>query len=157
MSMTFEEAIDRMKTGFAVRRKCWPSNSAISIINDVVRMRMPGPSNGRPWEIGQGAVVANDWEIAPDTIEPVEVRKVRLEDMKARMKEHHYYYDGLLTICVATMVNGFKVVGTSACIDPALYDRKKGEEIAFNDVIEQLWPLEGYLLAEQVAKEKGLL
>jgi len=54
------------------------------------------------------------------------------------------------TIVVITMNNGFDVVGHSACVHPDNYDAEVGERIAYDNAFRQLWPLEGYLLAEQL-------
>lgn len=59
-----------------------------------------------------------------------------------------------LTICTITMVNGFTVIGHSACVDPARFNQQMGEEIAYENAFEKLWELEGYLLAERVYQEK---
>ncbi len=58
-----------------------------------------------------------------------------------------------LTICIITMVNGFTVTGKSACVDPDNYDREKGEEIAYENAFQKLWPLEGYLLKERLYQQ----
>lgn len=57
--------------------------------------------------------------------------------------------DTTTTICVIQMVNGFTVVGKSACIDVADFDAEKGKQIAYQDAFEKLWELEGYLAIER--------
>lgn len=57
----------------------------------------------------------------------------------------------LLSICVLTLVNGYTVVGTSACAAPENYDRDLGRKIALRNAMEQVWPLEGYLLKQRLA------
>lgn len=54
----------------------------------------------------------------------------------------------LLTICVLVMKNGYTVVGTSACVSLLNFDAELGRKIARQRALEQLWPLEGYLLRE---------
>jgi hypothetical protein len=49
-----------------------------------------------------------------------------------------------------TMENGYSINGTSACVDAANFDMNIGRKIAFEDAIRQIWPLEGYLLAERL-------
>lgn len=61
---------------------------------------------------------------------------------------------GTMTICILTMRNGIKVVGTAACVDPANYDSDLGRQLAFKDAVSQIWPMEGYLLAEQMQAAK---
>lgn len=58
-----------------------------------------------------------------------------------------------LTICIITMVNGFTVTGESACVDPDEYNQERGEEIAYENAFQKLWPLEGYLLKERLYQQ----
>jgi hypothetical protein len=60
-----------------------------------------------------------------------------------------------LTICILSLRNGFTVTGESACVDPANFDKTKGEEIARANAFDKLWPLEGYLLAERRYQAQG--
>lgn len=50
------------------------------------------------------------------------------------------------TVVVLTLKNGFEVVGTSACVDPANYDEKIGAEYARKRALDKVWELEGYRL-----------
>jgi len=57
----------------------------------------------------------------------------------------------LLTFCVLTLRNGTKVVGVNyGAIDPAQHDPALGRTEARNHAIEQVWPLMGYQLREQL-------
>jgi hypothetical protein len=47
--------------------------------------------------------------------------------------------------------NGYTVTGESACVDPANFDEEIGREVAFKDARNKLWPLLGFLLANQRA------
>lgn len=64
--------------------------------------------------------------------------------------------DGTLTICIITMDNGFTVNGSSACADPANYNREIGEKIAYDDAERQIWPLLGFMLKE-IMSAKAIL
>jgi hypothetical protein len=48
------------------------------------------------------------------------------------------------------MENGYTINGHSACVDPAKYNQALGEKYAYEDAINKAWPLEGYLLAEEI-------
>lgn len=63
--------------------------------------------------------------------------------------------DTTTTICQLTLTNGYTVIGKSACIDKALFDKTIGEKVAWNDALERVWELEGYLL-QQKRFEAGL-
>lgn len=53
------------------------------------------------------------------------------------------------TVCVVTLRNGFKVVGTSAWVDPANFNEYIGRQLAFERARRQIWELEGYLLCQK--------
>ena len=53
------------------------------------------------------------------------------------------------TVCAIKMVNGFVVLGQSACVDPGDFNQEVGESIAHDNAREKIWPLEGYLAAER--------
>lgn len=55
------------------------------------------------------------------------------------------------TIVKVTLKNGFIIVESSSCVDPANYDEKLGVEICLERVNNKIWELLGFLL--QTAKE----
>lgn len=76
--------------------------------------------------------------------------KVSFPDMLKRIVKTVYTVlpDSTTTVCQLHMVNGYVVLGFSACVEPSNYNRALGEKYAYEDAINKLWPLEGYLLAE---------
>lgn len=82
--------------------------------------------------------------------------KVTLESMLGKVKSVTYTLlpDNRTTICQLTMENNYTVNGHSACVDIANYNKELGEKYAYEDAVKQLWPLEGYLLAENIWKSK---
>ncbi|MBZ6397042.1 MULTISPECIES: Gp49 family protein [Pantoea] len=60
----------------------------------------------------------------------------------------------LVTVCIIELENGFKVEGTSACVDPSNYNEEIGQKCAFDNAFEKIWPLEGYLLKETLYQER---
>lgn len=56
----------------------------------------------------------------------------------------------LVTICIIILENGFKVEGTSACVDPSRYNEEIGQEEAYKNAFEKIWEKEGYLLKQQL-------
>lgn len=77
--------------------------------------------------------------------------KVTEEGIKARIEAEQYFIlpGSTVTICSLRMENGFWVRGESACVDPANFNQKIGEELAYKDAFRRVWELEGYLLAER--------
>ena len=58
-----------------------------------------------------------------------------------------------LTFCILTLENGFTVTGESACASPENYNQEIGQKIAYDNAVNKIWPLEGYLLKEQLSKD----
>ena len=56
----------------------------------------------------------------------------------------------LVTICIIILENGFKVEGTSACVDPSRYNEAIGQEEAYKNAVEKIWELEGYALKQKL-------
>ena len=78
--------------------------------------------------------------------------KVTLEGIKSKIKGETYLVlpDGKSTLCILELENGFTIKGLSACVDAANFDLMLGRKYAYENAIEQIWPLEGYLLAEKM-------
>lgn len=57
---------------------------------------------------------------------------------------------GKVTVVTAKFPNGFTVVESSACVDPANYSEEIGTEIVKKRIENQLWQLEGYLLQDKL-------
>lgn len=78
--------------------------------------------------------------------------KIRRLMDKARYETFTVY--GKCTIVAAQLENGFILVESSACVDPANYNQELGESICKKAIEERLWELEGYLLQNQVYKQQ---
>lgn len=80
--------------------------------------------------------------------------RVTLESMEAKITSKHFIlHEGLLTLCVLKMQNGFYVVGESAPASPENFNAELGKKFAYENAIRQLWKLEGYALRQQLSKE----
>jgi hypothetical protein len=86
-----------------------------------------------------------------DMQEEVIPNRVTVSDMQAKVKASTYTRlpDSTTTVCQITLENGYTLVGTSACVDPASFNQAMGEKIAYDNAFEQLWALEGYLLKQR--------
>ncbi|RWN47166.1 MAG: hypothetical protein EOS03_12475 [Mesorhizobium sp.] len=85
-------------------------------------------------------------------------KRVSLASMQAKIAAEAYINDAIeptLTICLMKLQNGFVLVGKSAPADPANFNQELGEKFAREDCIRQMWPLEGYLLREQLSIAPG--
>jgi hypothetical protein len=77
--------------------------------------------------------------------------KVNGADMLNKVKGVTYTLlpNGRTTICQLTLENGFTVEGSSACVVKEEYNQALGEKYSYENAVDKLWQLEGYLLAEQ--------
>lgn len=83
------------------------------------------------------------------------MNKLTPEHIQKIMDEAEYHIDhqihGKVCVVVARLKhNGFTITGTGSCVDPANYSPEIGEEVAKENIKEQLWQLEGYLLQEKL-------
>lgn len=71
--------------------------------------------------------------------------------IQAKIKSSDYILlpDGRTTICQLTLENGFTVRGESSCVDATRYNQALGEKYAYENAIDKIWPLEGYLLTQR--------
>ena len=60
---------------------------------------------------------------------------------------------GKCTIVVVALQNGFVLVESSACVDPANYDIEIGHNICMKKIKDKLWELEGYALQKKLYEE----
>ena len=65
-------------------------------------------------------------------------------------REDYHVFNGVLTICCLTLVNGFTVTGESACVSPENYNKDLGQLIARDNAVDKIWVLEGYLLRSKI-------
>lgn len=78
--------------------------------------------------------------------------RVTIEQIESKIKGETYLVlpDGRTTLCILDLENGYTIKGLSACVDPAEFDLALGRQYAREDAVNQIWPLEGYLLAEKM-------
>lgn len=78
--------------------------------------------------------------------------KVSLNDILSKVQKVTYTVlpYTTTTICQFFMENGYVILGTSACVDPTKYNQALGEKYAYEDAVNKAWPLEGYLLVQEI-------
>lgn len=54
------------------------------------------------------------------------------------------------TVVCCKLPNGFEVIESSGCVDPANYDHGMGVGICRRRIMDKLWMLEGYALADRI-------
>ena len=70
--------------------------------------------------------------------------------------KYHVFPGTTVTICCITLVNGFTVIGESACASPENFDAELGQKIAYDNAKQKIWALEGYALRERLVRESAV-
>lgn len=76
---------------------------------------------------------------------------VTKESIEGKILNHAFWRpheNSTLTVCTLTLSNGFEVVGQSACANKKNFDPDLGKKLAYDDAVNKIWMLEGYLLRE---------
>lgn len=82
-------------------------------------------------------------------LEQSPAERVTKEYMESRIVTGEYIKIGeTVTLCNLTLDNGYSVRGESACVKPENYNEEIGRKIAYDNAFNKLWPLFGFLLAE---------
>lgn len=78
-------------------------------------------------------------------------------DIDAKIKDAKFTIleDGRTTICNLYLENGFTVRGESSCVSKDNFNKDIGEQIALENAKNKVWELEGYLLAEDIHRNKS--
>jgi hypothetical protein len=79
--------------------------------------------------------------------------RVTEESINAKIASVGYHRDAHTTICVITMNNGFRFIGTSTPAAPENYVAEIGERYAYDNAYKQIWTHEGYLLRELLSQQ----
>lgn len=72
------------------------------------------------------------------------------EYIKSRIvsTDYHVFPNTQLTICCIVLKNGYTEIGESACVSPENFNVSIGRNIAYENAVEKVWKLEGYLLKQ---------
>lgn len=96
----------------------------------------------------KGANMLNDDELKTK----LEIRpapRVTKEFIESKIKDWTFtMFDPTVTICNIVLKNGYSVRGESACVNLENYDKEIGNRLAYDDAFKKLWPLFGFMLAE---------
>ena len=81
----------------------------------------------------------------------VKVTKEQVQAIIAASKVEAVKLGEKSTVVSVTLPNGFVIVQSSSCVDPANYDHELGTKICLERVEDKVWELEGYLLQSKTA------
>ena len=77
---------------------------------------------------------------------------ITLRDVDAAIKQEDYYvFPGTTTtVCLLVLVNGFTVIGESACVSVENFDEETGRIVARANACNKVWAYLGYQLTEDL-------
>lgn len=106
-----------------------------------------------PTQAGDAAKPRTDEKTLEERIADRPYDKVTAAGISGRIRSVSYANlaaSPTVTICSIVLDNGYSVRGEAACVDPRNFEHKIGQELAYKDAFGKLWPLFGFLLAEQM-------
>lgn len=71
-------------------------------------------------------------------------------------EKYHVFPGTTVTVCCLILANGQGVVGESACVSPARFNKELGRRYAREDAKRQIWKLEGYLLRQRLEEAANM-
>lgn len=77
------------------------------------------------------------------------VTPARLEEVIAS-EQYYVFPNTTFTACLLTLVNGYTVLGESACASPENFNAEIGRKISRENAKNKIWAIEGYLLRQQL-------
>lgn len=78
------------------------------------------------------------------------MKKLTPDFIQSLIVNTEYQRFELLTVCVLTLQNGFKVTGQSSPVSTENFNEDIGKKMAYNNAMEKIWELEGYLLKQRL-------
>jgi len=69
-------------------------------------------------------------------------------------EQFYVFPNTTFTACLLTLVNGYTVLGESACASPENFNAELGRKIARDNAKNKIWQLEGYLLKQFLFETK---
>jgi hypothetical protein len=82
----------------------------------------------------------------------MELKKITLEEITAKIVETHYWIvpNSTVTVCAITLTNGFTVTGKSGTVSEQFFDEDIGKQVALNNAVQEIWAAEGYLMRQKL-------
>lgn len=74
------------------------------------------------------------------------VTEAHIDYIMEKTDFHVEMHGNKTTIVIATLPNGFVIVESSSCVDPANYNQELGVKLCKERIRDKLWMLEGYML-----------
>ena len=81
------------------------------------------------------------------------VTQKQIDDLFLRSEKEVFTSFDKCFVMVCRLPNGFVLVESSACVDPANYNPDIGQQICEERIKNRLWELEGYRLQCQIGGE----
>ena len=76
----------------------------------------------------------------------VKITKEQVDALLAASKVEDTKLGEKSTVVSITLPNGFVIITSSSCVDPANYDHELGKSICLKRAEDKVWELEGYRL-----------
>jgi hypothetical protein len=80
------------------------------------------------------------------------ITKAHIDELLSRSVRTDQRMGDKTTVVCLKLPNGFEIVESSGCVDPANYNHEMGVKICMERIVNRVWQLEGYRLQCELAK-----
>lgn len=81
---------------------------------------------------------------------------ITIDEVKANMRDVYCTtitpFNKPITVVAVKMQNGFTIIESTTCVDPANYDEEIGKQICLEKIEDKIWSLLGYTLQDKLYK-----
>ncbi len=69
--------------------------------------------------------------------------------------QFHHFPGTTVTVCCLKLINGFTIVGQSACVNPDNFDPELGKELAYDDAKQQVFRFLAFRMLDTPNESQG--
>lgn len=81
----------------------------------------------------------------PMGLDPTKVNSDMVKDF-VKSSEAIQSFDDKTTLCKTILINDFRIINSSSCVDPKNYDHETGIEICRKRTMDKIWELLGFVV-----------
>ena len=81
----------------------------------------------------------------------ITITKAQIDDLIAKSTRTDTKMGEKTTVVCLRLPNGFEVIESSGCVDPANYNHDLGVQTCMRRIIDKVWLLEGYRLQSSIS------
>ena len=136
--------------------KSWSAASIAKDVNELLGDPRQGTGAQQPAHPATSSLEMTDKQSAAVQQTPSRMTLQALKDRVVDIQYRRPVQAPHATVCEILLDNGYFLVGVSAPADPANFNEALGQQYAYEDAMRKLWPIQGFMLVENLFRSKLL-